>query len=485
MQLLEEGHTFQVGQQTPSTVTINDPQDQQPTPMVTVQAAGGGMNVRMHKNPFDGLSQMSAPDLSFWSQMENTSLFCNSAAFAAAAATEAVNIGGTPTMPSMPSALFQTPGLDGSHNAFQSLAQLPGAFNLNSLTHPHHTDLDTSPFDQHSSIHNNSLHAAAHSQNSFWPSSSPPRRDNLANMNFGNHQHSHNNAANALGQKLPTEFRTVMLPTEEKMLNESQQHRNLSHNATNSPNAGHLDHLGYGNSGSNNNMLGVGNTVVCQVCMSAPSNGLHFGAKVCAACAAFFRRSVSDEKKYICKRNQRCALKVNDSTGYRKICRECRFKKCLYIGMLPENVQHKRHRRDDPLHHNVGNSLHQTGFRHHQQNPSPSMSTSTASSNLMALHNTNLANLNPLSGIGALPNSDYLGFFNKPSIVSSVPSSLPSTSSPLRQTNNTSPSTVSANTGFTPVSQSNPSLGSPWQSAMIQQQLVDNQSQHVKSELGK
>lgn len=27
----------------------------------------------------------------------------------------------------------------------------------------------------------------------------------------------------------------------------------------------------------------------CQVCMTAVSNGLHFGAKTCAACAAFFR----------------------------------------------------------------------------------------------------------------------------------------------------------------------------------------------------
>ena len=50
-----------------------------------------------------------------------------------------------------------------------------------------------------------------------------------------------------------------------------------------------------------------------------------------------YRRSVSDNKKYVCKRSQRCTLKVNDSTGYRKICRECRFKRCLDIGMLPES----------------------------------------------------------------------------------------------------------------------------------------------------
>ncbi|CAD5234897.1 unnamed protein product [Bursaphelenchus xylophilus] len=86
---------------------------------------------------------------------------------------------------------------------------------------------------------------------------------------------------------------------------------------------------------------------VCQVCLSGPSNGLHFGApRTCAACAAFFRRTISDQKKYICKRPQRCTMKFSESAGYRKICRNCRMKRCLEIGMLPDKVQHKRNRRD-------------------------------------------------------------------------------------------------------------------------------------------
>ncbi|KAF7632297.1 Nuclear receptor domain-containing protein [Meloidogyne graminicola] len=86
----------------------------------------------------------------------------------------------------------------------------------------------------------------------------------------------------------------------------------------------------------------------CQVCHLAASNGLHFGARTCAACAAFFRRSISDQKRYICKRSQRCVIRPNDigSQGYRKICRDCRMKRCLDIGMLPENVQNKRNKRD-------------------------------------------------------------------------------------------------------------------------------------------
>lgn len=54
--------------------------------------------------------------------------------------------------------------------------------------------------------------------------------------------------------------------------------------------------------------------------------------------AAFFRRSISDQKKYVCKRPQRCSLRVTDSQGYRKICRNCRMKRCLEIGMMPEKV---------------------------------------------------------------------------------------------------------------------------------------------------
>nr|ACQ44070.1 ODR7 [Caenorhabditis remanei] len=84
----------------------------------------------------------------------------------------------------------------------------------------------------------------------------------------------------------------------------------------------------------------------CQVCLSTHANGLHFGARTCAACAAFFRRTISDDKRYVCKRNQRCTNASRDGTGYRKICRSCRMKRCIDIGMLPENVQHKRNRRD-------------------------------------------------------------------------------------------------------------------------------------------
>uniref|UniRef100_A0A0N5A4R2 Nuclear receptor domain-containing protein n=1 Tax=Parastrongyloides trichosuri TaxID=131310 RepID=A0A0N5A4R2_PARTI len=83
---------------------------------------------------------------------------------------------------------------------------------------------------------------------------------------------------------------------------------------------------------------------LCSVCLNAPSNGLHFGAKACAACAAFFRRSICDNKKYICKKSQRCLITaISDTGGYRKMCRECRMRRCLSVGMQPSNVQNRKH----------------------------------------------------------------------------------------------------------------------------------------------
>ncbi|KAH7726251.1 ODR7 protein [Aphelenchoides avenae] len=128
---------------------------------------------------------------------------------------------------------------------------------------------------------------------------------------------------------------------------------------------------------------------MCHVCYSAPSNGLHFGARTCAACAAFFRRSISDNKKYVCKRSQRCTVRVSDSQGYRKICRNCRMKRCLEIGMLPENVQHKRHRRDFYDNSNVGTPAPAPAQNH----PLSNQALKSASSLLSSLPSGTSANV--------------------------------------------------------------------------------------------
>ncbi|PIC27714.1 hypothetical protein B9Z55_019886 [Caenorhabditis nigoni] len=73
----------------------------------------------------------------------------------------------------------------------------------------------------------------------------------------------------------------------------------------------------------------------CLVCKKT-SNGMHFGALTCRACAAFFRRATVLKLQYKCKQgNSQCNI---DGRG-RYVCRQCRLKKCKAIGMNEEKVQ--------------------------------------------------------------------------------------------------------------------------------------------------
>ncbi|CAJ0560572.1 unnamed protein product, partial [Mesorhabditis spiculigera] len=84
----------------------------------------------------------------------------------------------------------------------------------------------------------------------------------------------------------------------------------------------------------------------CTVCADS-AEGFHFGAVACAACGAFFRRSVSDQKVYACA-HRRCNVRF-DSAKRGGICRYCRFEKCLSVGMLPQEVQAKRVRKSESV----------------------------------------------------------------------------------------------------------------------------------------
>uniref|UniRef100_A0A1I7ZDR7 Nuclear receptor domain-containing protein n=1 Tax=Steinernema glaseri TaxID=37863 RepID=A0A1I7ZDR7_9BILA len=46
---------------------------------------------------------------------------------------------------------------------------------------------------------------------------------------------------------------------------------------------------------------------LCLVC-GDKSGGQHFGAEVCRACAAFFRRTVARKMKYICRYDDNCEV---------------------------------------------------------------------------------------------------------------------------------------------------------------------------------
>ncbi|GMS95164.1 hypothetical protein PENTCL1PPCAC_17339 [Pristionchus entomophagus] len=80
---------------------------------------------------------------------------------------------------------------------------------------------------------------------------------------------------------------------------------------------------------------------LCLICRSK-SDSAHFGVDSCRACAAFFRRTVSLNKTYICRQsNERCDV----SKDAKFACRRCRYKRCLEIGMHPKNVHSKFHTR--------------------------------------------------------------------------------------------------------------------------------------------
>uniref|UniRef100_A0A0N5AJS1 Nuclear receptor domain-containing protein n=1 Tax=Syphacia muris TaxID=451379 RepID=A0A0N5AJS1_9BILA len=105
---------------------------------------------------------------------------------------------------------------------------------------------------------------------------------------------------------------------------------------------------------------------LCQVCEAA-SDGMHFGVESCRACAAFFRRTVSLKKKYVCRSGtDSCKLRngeknfinITDFFCPPIVCpgpitfsplvldfRKCRLKRCFQVGMLKDNVQPNR----DPL----------------------------------------------------------------------------------------------------------------------------------------
>ncbi|EFO95416.1 hypothetical protein CRE_09120 [Caenorhabditis remanei] len=71
----------------------------------------------------------------------------------------------------------------------------------------------------------------------------------------------------------------------------------------------------------------------CQVC-SKKASGKRFGAIVCRACAAFFRRSDLFKRTMSCKRNGKCEFFKN---GF-FVCKYCRLQKCIAVGMNLENM---------------------------------------------------------------------------------------------------------------------------------------------------
>jgi len=67
---------------------------------------------------------------------------------------------------------------------------------------------------------------------------------------------------------------------------------------------------------------------ICVVCEDF-ATGYHFNAMTCEGCKGFFRRTVKNNKNFLCAYSKNCAVTRQN----RRQCQSCRFQKCLDKGM--------------------------------------------------------------------------------------------------------------------------------------------------------
>lgn len=81
-----------------------------------------------------------------------------------------------------------------------------------------------------------------------------------------------------------------------------------------------------------------GLVLLCKVCGDVAS-GFHYGVHACEGCKGFFRRSIQQNIQYKkCLKNESCPImRIN-----RNRCQQCRFKKCLMVGMSKDSVRFGR-----------------------------------------------------------------------------------------------------------------------------------------------
>ncbi|KAF7691994.1 nuclear receptor subfamily 1 group D member 2a [Silurus meridionalis] len=81
-----------------------------------------------------------------------------------------------------------------------------------------------------------------------------------------------------------------------------------------------------------------GMVLLCKVCGDVAS-GFHYGVHACEGCKGFFRRSIQQNIQYKkCMKSENCTImRIN-----RNRCQQCRFKKCLAVGMSRDAVRFGR-----------------------------------------------------------------------------------------------------------------------------------------------
>ncbi|ESO92822.1 hypothetical protein LOTGIDRAFT_120156 [Lottia gigantea] len=77
----------------------------------------------------------------------------------------------------------------------------------------------------------------------------------------------------------------------------------------------------------------------CPICGDKIS-GYHYGIYTCESCKGFFKRTVQNNKQFVCHRNNDCEVNIFN----RKKCPACRFMRCLNMGMRLEAIRRDRTR---------------------------------------------------------------------------------------------------------------------------------------------
>ncbi|CAI2352010.1 unnamed protein product [Caenorhabditis sp. 36 PRJEB53466] len=72
----------------------------------------------------------------------------------------------------------------------------------------------------------------------------------------------------------------------------------------------------------------------CLVCGRIANTGHHYGVTACLGCKTFFRRVVLQRNSPKCKYKNQCRLEK--SVNAKRLCRSCRYKKCLEVGMTED-----------------------------------------------------------------------------------------------------------------------------------------------------
>ncbi|KAI6175270.1 hypothetical protein M3Y97_00670000 [Aphelenchoides bicaudatus] len=87
-------------------------------------------------------------------------------------------------------------------------------------------------------------------------------------------------------------------------------------------------------------MLALCKKEQCAVChVKTGSIARHYGVLACLGCKTFYRRAVTQRRKYFCEGNQNCD--VTERSG-RQSCRFCRLKMCYAVGMQASALKGKR-----------------------------------------------------------------------------------------------------------------------------------------------